>query len=135
MNRTNSYSKILAVVMGAGAVTALAGCSTATTPVRSAPVASGQLITLAVENHNWRDIRVYMQLSEGAIPVRVGNVTSFTTAVFTLHDRFSDGIARLLIRPMASREIIPMYPILVQAGEQIRIRFENEPSLSSVVVR
>lgn len=135
MNRTNSYSKILAVVMAAGAVTALAGCSTATTPVRSAPVASGQLITLAVENNNWRDIRVYMQPAEGAIPIRVGSVTSFTTGVFTLHDRFSDGIARLVIRPMASREVIPMYPVLVQAGESIRVTFENEPSLSSIVVR
>ena len=90
--------------------------------------------TLMVENNNWMDMTVYV-VRDG-LRSRVGSVTSFTRSRFVLTPAMIGGVGeiRLLADPLGSNQQFLSEPILVNEGQQVRFRVENNMQLSSYTV-
>ena len=91
-------------------------------------------IKVAVVNRNWLDVRVYAVSSSHT--VRLGTVSSFGEAVFTLPRTLQAGFTdlRLAIRPIGKRGVHYTTPILASPGDIIEFRVENHLALSNAIV-
>jgi hypothetical protein len=90
-------------------------------------------ISIAVESHNWSDIRIY--LLAGNHPHRLGMVTALGNAKFAFpsHRLNSGSGVRLRALPVAGRAFTTE-TILVQPGQAIFWTLENNLDASSLSV-
>ena len=91
-------------------------------------------IKVAVINQNWLDVRVYAVSSSHS--VRLGTVSSFGEAVFTLPRTLQASVSdlQLAVRPIGQRGVYYSMPILASPGDIIEFRVENHLALSSAIV-
>ena len=88
---------------------------------------------LLVENNNWQDMALYVLRS--GTRVRVGSVPSFSKARIPLSDAvIGSGEIQLLADPIGSSRRFVTEPIVVQPGQQVRFRLENNLAVSSYSV-
>jgi hypothetical protein len=101
-------------------------------PSRSSPAATGQVL-VAVENHNWNDITIY--LMAGGLPQRLGMVTALSRANFDFssHQLNPSRGVRLRALPVAGHAFTSE-TILVMPGQVITWTLENDLAASSFSV-
>jgi hypothetical protein len=90
---------------------------------------------LKVSNYNWMDVVVYAV--QGGVRVRLGQVTSMSTASFRLPSRMvgnSVQSMRLMVDPVGSTEGWQTEGISIHAGQQVQFNVQNSLSFSSVLV-
>ena len=97
------------------------------------PAPARSEVSVAVENHNWSDITVY--LLAGGLPQRLGMVTSLGTTVLAFpSERLNTGSGiRLRALPVAGASYTTE-TILVLPGQTITWTLENDLDHSSVTV-
>src|SRR5262245_6621055 len=88
---------------------------------------------LLVENNNWQDMALYVIRS--GTRVRVGTVSSFARARIPLSDAvIGSGEIQLLADPIGSSRRFLSEPIIVQPGQRVQFRLENNLAVSSYSV-
>ena len=100
---------------------------------RGTPAA--QPVMLKVSNYNWMDVVVYA--AQGNTRVRLGQVTSMSSASFRLPSRMvanNTQSVRLMVDPVGSIEGWQTEGISVHAGEQVQFNVQNALAHSSVLV-
>ncbi len=123
----------------AAIIAALAGCSTGSMSQWSAndePLAAIDNSTaVVVENHNWADVVVYAERNGDRR--RLGMVTSMTSSNFQLPRgmRYGGDGVHLVAEPIAAGGRFVTGPISVAPGQQVRLRIENQLSISQWTVR
>ncbi len=134
MTASRHFASALAIVLAAAG---MSGCATSTPPLRSgfrAPATS-----IRIRNDNWQDVRVYLVSANGSVPIRIGIVTSMTTAVIPMRGRlasqFSRGSLQFLIRAIGSTVNYTTHTILVNAGSVTELTVENRLEHSTLMVR
>jgi hypothetical protein len=120
-------------VLAVAATLLTTACSTATYPTRETARAHAQT-QIQVTNHNWMDMTVYA--IRNGTRVRVGSVTSGTTARFSLPRGFdlSSGALRLEADPIGSSETFVSEPISAEVGSVVNWKIENHIALSSYYI-
>jgi hypothetical protein len=91
--------------------------------------------TLKVSNYNWMDVVVYAV--QGGTRVRLGQVTTMSTANFRIPSRMvSNGVetVRLMVDPVGSTEGWQSDGISIHAGQQVQFNVQNSLAFSSVFV-
>ena len=134
MTTPRQFASALAIVL---ATAGMSGCATSTPPLQSgfrAPASS-----IRIRNYNWHDVRVYL-VSNGSMPIRIGTVTSMTTAVIPMRGQiasqaFSQGSLQFLIRPIGSTVSYTTHAIHVNVGNVIELTVANRLELSTLMVR
>lgn len=89
---------------------------------------------LHVENYNWMDVVVYAV--QGNSRVRLGEVTSMTSANFRLPSRFLAGSenVRLMVDPIGSTEGYITDGIVLHDGDHVAFNVQNALQFSSLMV-
>lgn len=134
MTTPRQFASALAIVL---ATAGMSGCATSTPPLQSgfrAPASS-----IRIRNYNWHDVRVYL-VSNGSMPIRIGTVTSMTTAVIPMRGQIasqaiSQGSLQFLIRPIGSTVSYTTRTIPVYAGSVTELTVENRLEHSTLMVR
>ncbi len=133
MTTPRQFASALAIVL---ATAGMSGCATSTPPLQSgfrAPASS-----IRIRNYNWQDVRVYL-VSNGSMPIRIGTVTSMTTAVIPMRGQLasqaSQGSLQFLIRPIGSTVSYTTHTIPVYAGSVTELTVENRLEHSTLMVR
>ena len=92
-------------------------------------------VRVQVDNHNSLDMRIYA-VSNGR-RWRLGTVTSFTSETFQLPSFLTLPTDEVLLvaSPIGSRRVYVAHPVLVEPGDVVQFRVENQIVLSSVFVR
>ena len=90
-------------------------------------------VSVEIENHNWSDITIYLMTA--GLPHRLGMVTALSNATFAFpsHRLNTGSSVRLRALPVAGRPFTSE-AILVQPGQAIMWRLENDLDISSVSV-
>jgi hypothetical protein len=104
----------------------------ATAPSRGS---SQPTATLHVENYNWLDVVVYA--AQGNSRMRLGQVTSMSSADFRIPSRFLMGAAdnlRLMVDPIGSTEGYMTDGIVVRDGQRVSFSVQNALQFSSLMV-
>jgi hypothetical protein len=98
-----------------------------------APAALDSQVSVEVQNHNWSDITIY--LMTGGLPQRLGMVTAMGNGSFAFpSQRLNTGSSiRLRALPIAG-QAFTSEAILVQPGQAITWRLENDLDISSLSV-
>ncbi|MBV9109058.1 MAG: hypothetical protein JO306_06610 [Gemmatimonadetes bacterium] len=136
----------LKTLVAAVAATTLAACASAGTvgtpavmnfaegPATVARTGSTPSATLHVENYNWMDVVVYAV--QGNTRMRLGQVTSMSSAEFRLPSRFLSGgdNVRLMVDPIGSTEGYETDGILVHDGQRVSFSVQNSLQFSSLSV-
>ncbi len=102
---------------------------------RSAAAPAPEPAVVKVSNYNWMDVVVYA--AQGNSRVRLGQVTSMSSASFRLPPRMvSNNVqtVRLMVDPVGSTEGWQTEGITIQAGQQVQFNVQNSLSFSSVLV-
>lgn len=91
-------------------------------------------VYVEVENNNWADVVVYGV--RNGVRTRLGTVTSMGRERFVLPAGLLGGGAdlRLLADPIGGATPYLFPPVLVQRGQRIELRLENNLRMSSVAV-
>ncbi len=133
MTTPRQFASAFAIVL---ATAGMSGCATSTPPLQSgfrAPASS-----IRIRNYNWQDVKVYL-VSNGSMPIRIGTVTSMTTAVIPMRgqlaSRASQGSLQFLIRPIGSTVSYTTHTIPVYAGSVTELTVENRLEHSTLMVR
>ncbi len=134
MTTPRQFASALAIVL---ATAGMSGCATSTPPLQSGfrvPASS-----IRIRNYNWQDVRVYL-VSNGSMPIRIGTVTSMTTAVIPMRGQIaaqavSQGSLQFLIRPIGSTVSYTTHTIPVYAGSVTELTVENRLEHSTLMVR
>ncbi len=133
MTTPRQFASALAIVL---ATAGMSGCATSTPPLQSgfrAPASS-----IRIRNYNWQDVSVYL-VSNGSMPIRIGTVTSMTTAVIPMRgqlaSQFSRGSLQFLIRPIGSTVSYTTHTVPVYAGSVTELTVENRLEHSTLMVR
>ena len=89
---------------------------------------------LVVENNNWQDMALYILRSGSRW--RIGSVPSFTKARFVLNETLIGGTGeiQLMADPIGSNARFVSEPLVVQPGQQVSFRLENNLAVSSYSV-
>ncbi len=135
MMAPSQFASAFAIIL---AVAGMSGCATSTPPLQSgfrAPASS-----IRIRNHNWLDVRVYLVSAGGSVPIRIGTVTSMTTAVIPMRGQIasqaiSQGSLQFLIRPIGSSMRYTTREILVNPGSVTELTVENRLEHSTLMVR
>ncbi|HEV7589479.1 MAG TPA: hypothetical protein VGO40_15300 [Longimicrobium sp.] len=101
----------------------------------TADAAAVQPAMLKVSNYNWMDVVVYAV--QGGIRVRLGQVTSMSSASFRLPTRMVGNTVqsvRLMVDPIGSTEGWQTDGLSIHAGQQVQFNVQNSLSFSSVMV-
>lgn len=90
-------------------------------------------VSVEIENHNWSDITIY--LMTGGLPQRLGMVTAMSNGSFAFPSQRlnTGGSVRLRALPVAGTAFTSE-AILVQPGQAIMWRLENDLDISSLSV-
>ncbi len=133
MMAPRQFASALAIVL---ATAGMSGCATSIPPLHSgfrAPASS-----LRIRNYNWQDVKVYL-VSNGSMPIRIGTVTSMTTAVIPMRGQLasqaSQGSLQFLIRPIGSTVSYTTHTIPVYSGSVTELTVENRLEHSTLRVR
>ncbi len=134
MTTPRQFASALAIVL---ATAGMSGSATSTPPLQSgfrAPASS-----IRIRNYNWQDVKVYL-VSNGSMPIRIGTVTSMTTAVIPMRGQIaaqavSQGSLQFLIRPIGSTVSYTTHTIPVRAGSVTELTVENRLEHSTLMVR
>jgi hypothetical protein len=97
--------------------------------------AAAPAATLHVENYNWLDVVVYAV--QGNSRMRLGSVTSMSSADFRIPSRFLVGASdnlRLLVDPIGSSEGYMTEGIVVRDGQRVSFNVQNALQFSSLMV-
>ena len=135
--------KTLVAAVAATTLTACASVGTAGTPpvmnfaegpATVARTGSAPSATLHVENYNWMDVVVYAV--QGNTRMRLGQVTSMSSAEFRLPSRLLSGSdnVRLMVDPIGSTEGYETDGILVRDGQRVSFSVQNALQFSSLSV-
>lgn len=118
-----------AVSLTLGACASTGGAARPADAATRAPSAS-----VKVENYNWSDVVVYAV--QNNTRQRLGTVTSMSTVVFRVPERFmaSTSALRLMVDPIGSVEGWETEGIMVQPGQMVSFSIQNRLPLSSVAV-
>jgi hypothetical protein len=101
--------------------------------VHAAPGAEPTL--LKVSNYNWMDVVVYA--AKGGTRVRLGQVTSMSTATFRMPQRMlgsSTENVRLMVDPIGSTEGWQTEALTLRSGQTVQFNVQNSLRFSSVLV-
>ena len=135
--KTLAVAVVASLTLGAcasgGTATGTARLPDGPTPGRTA--AGAQPAMLKVSNYNWMDVVVYA--AQGNSRVRLGQVTSMSSASFRLPSRMVENSTqnvRLMVDPVGSTEGWQTEAISIQAGQQVQFNVQNSLSFSSVLV-
>ena len=132
--RRNLHTAILLVC----SVMAAAGCAANGPSIGAEPVArwKSERVVLRVRNRNWADVRVYALREDGSRPVRVATVASLTTQDVRLRPiHLSNGYARFLIRPLATRDTYTTERLTAPLnGDAIELTVEGNLRLSRLIL-
>ena len=92
-------------------------------------------VVVQVWNNNWSDMNVYVV--RGTMRQRLGTVTSLTTGKFALpqHLLTNPDPVRLLADPIGAAQPYMSQPLLVNPGQTVEWRLENNVQLSSAFIR
>jgi hypothetical protein len=139
MNALKTLAAAVAASLALGAC-ASGGTATGTARLPDGPTAGRttsavQPAMLKVSNYNWMDVVVYA--AQGNSRVRLGQVTSMSSASFRLPARMVENAAqnvRLMVDPVGSTEGWQTDGISIQAGQQVQFNVQNSLSFSSVLV-
>lgn len=98
-----------------------------------APAQWSDEVSVEVQNHNWSDITIY--LMTGGLPQRLGMVTAMSNGSFAFPSQRLNtaGSVRLRALPVAGNAFTSE-AILVQPGQAIMWRLENDLDISSLSV-
>jgi len=99
----------------------------------AAPAAAPAM--LKVSNYNWMDVVVYAV--QGGTRVRLGQVTSMSSANFRLPSRMVDNnvqSVRLMVDPIGSTEGWQTDGISIHAGQQVQFNVQNSLAFSSILI-
>jgi len=91
--------------------------------------------SLHVENYNWLDVVVYAV--QGSSRMRLGQVTSMSSADFRIPNRFLSGASdnlRLLVDPIGSSEGYITEGIVVRDGQRVSFNVQNALQFSSLMI-
>jgi hypothetical protein len=125
---------VVRIAFAGTAFLGLAGCGLFSSRDPSAPEpAAPTPVLVAVENHNWNDITIYL-LTAGP-GHRLGMVTALGNATFEIpaHRLNTSGGLRLRALPVAGRPFTSE-TIVVMPGQVISWRLENDLDYSSLSV-
>jgi hypothetical protein len=91
-------------------------------------------INVAVENRSWNHVTIYVVA--GSSRSRLGDLVATSSAEFELPGMFTTRMdLRLVVSPLASRQVFRTDQILVAPGETIHLVVENVLRLSTWSVR
>ncbi len=135
MTTPRQFASALAIVL---ATAGMSGCATSTPPLQSGFRASATAVR--IRNNTWQDVKVYLVSANGSRPIRIGTVTSMTTAVIPMRGQIasqaiSQGSLQFLIRPIGSTVSYMTHTILVHAGSVTELTVENRLEHSTLMVR
>lgn len=121
----------LAVTVAVGTLGA-AGCASSgeLAPLDS-PGAESPRAELSVTNHNWQDMTVYVVRDDGSRPIRLGTVTSLSTASFPVR-LHGAGTVRLQLDPVGSTRRYTTHQVQVHPGDEIRLEVANRLALTTI---
>lgn len=135
-SRVATPAALVALLLVTGAVSAPAALARPAAPSSTEAAADAAPTTLVVvRNNNWQDMRIILTV-DGA-RYQLGTVTSFTQQVFKMPRGItldSDQI-QLLADPIGSRDAYASPLLLVNHGDVVEWRLENNLALSSLRVR
>jgi hypothetical protein len=122
-------------LMGLAAAALLAvGCAHGNSATADAANADAGAV-VHVSNNNWSDMNVYVV--RGTMRQRLGTVSSLATGKFRLprHIFTSPEPMRLLADPIGGAQQYLSPPLLVNPGQVVEWRLENNVQLSSAFIR
>jgi hypothetical protein len=91
-------------------------------------------ISVAVENRSWNHVTIYVVA--GSARSRLGDLVATSSAEFELPGMFTTRMdLRLVVSPLASRQVFRTDQILVAPGETIHLVVENVLRMSTWTVR
>ncbi len=136
MKVPTTLAKLLLIAVVTGAATT--GCATGGT-LSSRAVAQRQT-AIRIRNDNWSDVKVYLVHASGAMPVRLGTVTSMSTRRIPLRGAVasqlsSQGSLRFEIRPLGSRRGYMTHSVFMTPGDVMHLTVANLLRNSTLVVR
>ncbi len=136
MKAPTTLAKLLLIAVVTCAATM--GCATAGT-LSSRAVADRQT-AVSIRNDNWSDVKVYLVDASGAMPVRLGTVTSMSTLRIPLRGAVASqlhlqGSLRFQIRPFGSRGSYLTDSLIMSPGDVMHLTVANQLRLSTLVVR
>jgi hypothetical protein len=122
-------------LLGLATVAVFAGACAHGNAARGEAERNDMETVLQVANNNWSDMNVY--LVRGALKQRLGTVSSLTTAKFKLpeHVFASPEPLRLLADPIGGAQAYLSQPLLVNPGQIVEWRLENNVALSNAFIR
>lgn len=127
-------SKTITSFLAAGviAIGALIPATAGADPTDNTQLEAPEQVTVRVVNNNWADMRVYVVQGRSRL-VRLGTVTSFTTSKFRVPKWFNPDAdqLQLVVRGLAGRSSA-VAPILVEEGDVVEVRIENNIAVSNV---
>ena len=137
MKAPTTLAKLLLIAAVTGAATT--GCATAGGTLSSRAVADRQT-AVSIRNDNWSDVKVYLVHASGAMPVRLGTVTSMSTLRIPLRGAVasqlsSQGSLRFEIRPLGSRRGYITHSVFMTAGDVVHLTVANLLRNSTLMVR
>ncbi len=137
MKAPTTLAKLLLIAVVTGAATT--GCATRGTSL-SRGVESRQQTAVRIRNDNWSDVKVYLVHASGAMPVRLGTVTSMSTLRIPLRGAVasqltSEGSLRFEIRPLGSRSGYMTDSAIMAPGDVMHLTVANLLRNSTLVVR
>lgn len=133
-SRVAMPAAVVALLLVAGWAPAALPLPTAPPSIEAAADAVPRTLVV-VRNNNWLDMRIILTVDGQRY--QLGTVTSFTRAVFKMPRGItldSDQI-RLLADPIGSRDAYASPLLLVNHGDVVEWRLENNLALSSLSVR
>ncbi len=136
MKAPTTLAKLLLIAVATGAATT--GCAMGGA-LSSRAVADRQT-AVSIRNDNWSDVKVYLVHANGAMPLRLGTITSMTTLRIPLRRAVasqlnSQGSLRFLIRPLGSRSSYMTDSVIMTPGDVMHLTVANQLRLSTLVVR
>ncbi len=136
MKAPTTLAKLLLIAVVTGAATT--GCATGGT-LSSRAVAHRQT-AVHIRNDNWSDVKVYLVHASGAMPVRLGTVTSMSTLRIPLRGAVasqlsSQGSLRFEIRPLGSRRGYMTESVIMSPGDVMHLTVATQLRNSTLVVR
>jgi len=118
-------------VMALGTALLLGACST--TPKGRSGIAPENDHSLAVTNHNWLDVSIFVV--RGGTRFRVGDVPGNSSARLRIPRRLVDsGVVQLLVDPIGSTEYYLTDPIPVSSDESMQLTVAPAMRMSSYSV-
>ena len=107
------------------------GCAAGPAGAPAADEGAGPVV--AIENHNWSDVKVYAVVNESKY--RLGTVTTNDMELFRLPRVAEPAQVRLRVEVIGSREVHVTAPIQIRQSDRIDFEVMNYLPMSNYMVR